>query len=63
MTGFTIGATYCSKRSQIHHFLEIVQYICNTTFLYQDLMRNPKKTIKVQISKYFSLSTFFYDHI
>ena len=27
----------------MHHFLEIVQYTCNTTFLYQNLMGNPPK--------------------
>ena len=30
----------------MHHFLEIVQYICNITFLYQNLMGDPKKHFK-----------------
>ena len=51
--GSRSGSRNCGKKSKIHHFLEIVQYTCNTTFLYQNLIGNLKKQ-KMQISKYFS---------
>ena len=51
--GSRSGSRNCGKKSKTHHFLEIVQYTCNTTFLYQNLIGNLKKQ-KMQISKYFS---------
>ena len=43
MTRFEIESQNCGKTSKMYHFLEIVQYTCNTTFLYQNLMANLKK--------------------
>ena len=57
MARFEIGVTKLWQKN--HHFFEIVQYTCNTTSLYQNLMGN-SKTQKMEISKYFSCYTRFF---
>ena len=57
MRRFETGVTKLWQKNQNYSiFIEIVQYICNTTFLYRHLMvnRKKKKKRKIQISKYFS---------
>ena len=60
------GSQNCGKKTKIiiHHFLEIVQYICNTSFLYQNLMGNPKNKRKYKFPSIFTdTQVFFYDHV
>ena len=45
--GLRSGSQNCGKKSKIHHFLEIVQYTSNTTFPYQNVMRNPPPPKKI----------------
>ena len=61
--GWKSGSQNCEKTSKTYRFLEIVQYMCNTTFLYQNSMENPKKKKQyknMQISKYFSGCKIFF---
>ena len=59
MTRFEVEVTKLWQKIKVYHFLEIVQYTCSTTFLYQNLIREPKKT-KMQIYKYFSYYAYFF---
>ena len=49
-TSLRSGSQNCGKKSKIHHFLEIVQYTFNNTFLYQHFIGKTKKQRKIQIS-------------
>ena len=48
-----------------HHFFEFVQYPCNTTFLYQNLMGNPpkKQEQKCKFPIILAATHFFCDHV
>ena len=48
--GLRSGSQNCDEKQKIHHFLEIVQYTCNTTFLYQNLMGDPNKQKKCKFA-------------
>ena len=47
------------KKAKIHNFLEIVQYTCNTTIIYQNLMGNPKNNKNTNLQVFSLLYTFF----
>ena len=57
--GSRSGSQNCGKKLKTH-FLEIVQYTCNTTFLYQNLMGSPKEQKKYKFPSILAATYVFY---